>query len=314
MKFIFSLGILCLMLSIGCKTIIDVTKYPKTTIYKDPYFQKSTDFSLSLITTGYSKTPEAFIYRGGNLFKSKKIAYTSVLIEHPKGNFIFDTGLGTNIDVQVRNNLSFFERSIIKYKKLTTVKEALSTNQFISDSIKFIIPSHFHWDHVSALSDFPNSTIWITPSEESHIFSNEAKIPNFIKEQYNSKTIKWKTINFNPIPYEVFTKSLDIFNDGSLILVPLAGHTAGSVGLFVNLKSGKRYFFTGDLTWALKAFQRPSEKHSIPRKQVDHNAELIKETIANIHSLMQQKPNLTIVPAHDFEAQQNIAQFPKREK
>ena len=60
------------MLSIGCNTIIDVTKYPKTIIYKSSSLQKETDFSLSLITTGYSKSLEAFIYRGGNLLKVKR--------------------------------------------------------------------------------------------------------------------------------------------------------------------------------------------------------------------------------------------------
>tara|TARA_B100000809_G_scaffold32497_2_gene28414 strand:+ start:31573 stop:32283 length:711 start_codon:yes stop_codon:yes gene_type:complete len=235
------------------------------------------------------------------------------LIEHPKGNFFFDTGLGTNIDLQISNNLSFFARSVVKYKKLTTVKRELSENGLLSNSIDFIIPSHYHWDHVSALSDFPNTNVWITPSEDNYIFSSEAKAPNFIKEQYNSKTTKWKTIKFNPIPYEVFTESLDIFNDGSLILVPVSGHTEGSVGLFANLKSGKRYFFTGDVTWDVKAFQRPSEKHIIPRKQVDHNTELIENTIDKTHNLMQQNPSLIIVPAHDYQVQQRIAQFPKRE-
>jgi glyoxylase-like metal-dependent hydrolase (beta-lactamase superfamily II) len=313
MKVIFYLGMLCLMFSIGCTTIIDVTKYPKTRIHKNTYLQKGTDFSLSLITTGYSKSLEAFIYRGGSLFKSKKIAYTAVFIEHPKGNLIFDTGLGTAIDLQVRNNLSYFERSIVNYKKLTTVKKALSENGLASDVIKFIIPSHFHWDHVSALSDFQTSAVWVTSAEDDYIFSNEAKTPNFIKTQYNSKTIPWKIIKFNQIPYEVFIESLDIYRDGSLILVPLPGHTVGSVGLFVNLKSGTRYFFTGDLTWSLKALKRPSEKHSIPKKHVDYNAELVEKNIVKIKYLMQQKPNLIIVPAHDFEAQQHIAQFPNRE-
>jgi len=302
------------LLSIGCKTTIDIAEYPKTTIHKNTYLQKKTNLSLSLITTGYSKSPEAFIYRGGNLFKSKKIAYSSVLIEHPKGNFIFDTGLGTNIDLQVRTNLSFFQRVIVKYKKLKTLKKTFSENNFPSDSIKFIIPSHFHWDHVSALSDFPKSKVWLTTNEYKYAFSNKAKTPAFIKEQYSSKNTQWKFIKFKQIPYEIFEKSLDVFDDGSIILVPLPGHTIGSVGMFVNLTSGKRYFFTGDLTWNLKAFQRPSEKHSIPRKQVDHNSELIKKTIVKIHYLIQQKPNLIVVPAHDFEIQNNIAQFPKREK
>ncbi|MFT5877678.1 MAG: hypothetical protein ACI8SA_001542 [Dokdonia sp.] len=35
------------------------------------------------------------------------------------------------------------------------------------------------------------------------------------------------------------------------------------------MKSGKRYFFTGDLTWAAEAFLSPSEKHIITRNKVD---------------------------------------------
>ncbi len=40
------------------------------------------------------------------------------------------------------------------------------------------------------------------------------------------------------------TRSLDLFGDGSLIVVPLAEH--GALGLFVALADGRRYFFKGD--------------------------------------------------------------------
>src|SRR5262249_38058217 len=51
-------------------------------------------------------------------------------------------------------------------------------------------------------------------------------------------------------------------NDGSVALAPLPGHTTGSTGVFVNLRSGKRYLFTGDLTWALEGFKLPAERPS----------------------------------------------------
>ncbi len=50
-----------------------------------------------------------------------------------------------------------------------------------------------------------------------------------------------------------FDESLDLFGDGRLVLVPLPGHTPGSVGLFVTLDSGRRLFFSGDTSWRLEA-------------------------------------------------------------
>jgi glyoxylase-like metal-dependent hydrolase (beta-lactamase superfamily II) len=98
------------------------------------------------------------------------------------------------------------------------------------------------------------------------------------------------------------------------VLVKLPGHTEGSIGMFVNLKSGKRYFFTGDLTWAAEAFIGPSEKHAIPRKKVDGDREKVKETIVLIHHLINMKPEIEIIPAHDYNAQKTIAHFPEIEK
>jgi len=137
--------------------------------------------------------------------------------------------------------------------------------------------------------------------------------PAFIKEQYDADFIKWKFITFEPKAYEIFEESYDVFNDGTVILVQLPGHTKGSLGMFVTLSSGKQYFFTGDLTWAREAFVNPSEKHIIPRNKVDGDTEKVKETIVRIHHLLKKKPELKIIPAHDSNAQKDIAHFPNLE-
>ncbi|WP_237274961.1 MBL fold metallo-hydrolase [Tenacibaculum ovolyticum] len=298
----------------SCKTTIDISKYTVPNFSEKSYsIDQEVSFSLSIIETGFAKTPEAFVFRGGSLFKTRKLSHVSILIQHPKGTFVFDTGLGSEIEGQFHDNFSFVDRQMFKFTKLESLKETLVKNKFSPDSIDFIIPTHLHFDHASGIEDFPKATVWTTREEYDHAISEEANPPAFIKEQYDADFIKWKFMDFDTTTYEVFKESYDVFNDGTVVLVKLPGHTKGSLGMFVNLKSGKRYFFTGDLTWAAEAFIGPSEKHAIPRKKVDGDREKVKESIVMVYHLKKKKPELKIIPAHDFNAQKNIAHFPNIE-
>ncbi|MGL1889715.1 MAG: MBL fold metallo-hydrolase [Reichenbachiella sp.] len=311
---LFALVISILVFTQSCKTTIDITKYPTPTFSNTNYpIDKEVEFSLSIIETGFAKTPEAFVFRGGSLFKVRKLSHVAILIQHPKGTFVFDTGLGSEIKGQFHDHFSFLDRQLFNFTKLNSLKETLISNNFDTASIDFIIPTHLHFDHASGIEDFSKATIWTTKEEYDHAFSPEAIPPAFIKEQYDADFIKWKFMDFSNTDYEIFKESYDVFNDGTVVLVKLPGHTKGSVGMFVNLKSGKRYFFTGDLTWAAEAFIKPAEKHAIPRKKVDGDREKVKESIVMIHHLSKKKPEIKIVPAHDYNAQREIAHFPEIE-
>ncbi len=295
----------------SCNSTINVANYPVPSISDIEYTgQDSIDISISIIETGFAETPEAFVYNGGSLFKMKKISHAVALVQHPSGAFLIDTGLGVEIDEQFANNFSWIDRQLFKYTKLKPVKEILVENNFNPDSIDFILATHLHWDHASGIEDFPNAKVWVSKEEYEHANSVEAKPPAFIKEQYDADFIKWNFLDFNPTPYEVFAESHDIYNDGSVVVVKLYGHSKGSVGIFINLKSGKRYFFTGDLTWAAEAFDGPSEKHFIPRKQADGNREQVKEAIVKVHHLLQFKPEIQVVPSHDANILKGMATFP----
>lgn len=299
------------IISQSCKTIIDVAQYEKPIFSENESLpNKKIRLSLSIIETGYAETPEAFVFRGGRLFKKRKLSHISVLIQHPQGTFVFDTGLGSEIEGQFHDNFSFSDRQMFKFTKLESLKETLIKNNFNIDSVDFIIPTHLHFDHASGIEDFPNAEVWTTKEEYDHAVGEEATPPAFIKEQYDADFIKWKYMDFDSIAYEIFPESFDLFNDGTIVLVKLPGHTKGSIGMFVNLGSGKRYFFTGDLTWAAEAFMNPSEKHSIPRKKVDGDREKVKEMIVKVHHLLKEKPQIKVIPAHDANAQKNIAHFP----
>ena len=91
----------------------------------------------------------------------------------------------------------------------------------------------------------------------------------------------------------------------------MAGHTIGSVGMFVNLGAEGAFFFTGDTTWSVEGFEIPAHKFSLMRGFVDANVIELEQEILRVHELMNQHQNLTIIPAHDHDAYPVGAIYPE---
>lgn len=269
--------------------------------------QSKDSLTLSIVRTGKVKTLEALIYKGGNPFKIRELTHSVALIKHPKGTFAFDTGLGSEIEEQFHTHLNKIDQQLFKFKKTKTLKEQLDSANL---TIDFIVPSHLHFDHASGINDFPGTTVWISRHEHEHAFSDSVSTPAFIKEQYNSQSLEWNIFDFTDVPYKNFAQSLDVFQDGTVILVPLYGHTKGSIGMFVNLPSGKKYFFIGDLTWAKEALAKEKPKFFVAQNKVDLNQDEIAAEMKRVKDLMNKEPDLIIVPAHDYDVQKEIAAFP----
>lgn len=297
----------------SCKSILKVAEHPGIErIQKERNLHKL-PIQFSIIQTGTATTLEAFVYKGGSLFRKKKLSHIAVWVKHPKGDFLFDTGLGDSIEIQSKE-MSFLHRQLFKYNKEKSVKKQLILNGISTDSIKTILVSHLHWDHSSGIKDFPNATVITTEEEYEFAQSEKAHSPAFLKSQYDGKSVRWDFIKFERKPYEFFDESFDYFGDGSVIIVKLPGHTNGSIGMFLTLENGKRIFFTGDVTWSIDGFKRPSAKHTIPSNYVDLDKEELNNTIIKIHLLMADDTSLIVIPAHDLDAQKALAHFPKFQK
>lgn len=93
--------------------------------------------------------------------------------------------------------------------------------------------------------------------------------------------------------------------------MPLSGHTPGSVGLFLTLEDGRRFFFTGDASWRLEGFTGPKEKFWVSRSMVDNDRETTRAQLQKVHDLLQREPGLVVVPAHDAAVQERLGYYPK---
>ncbi len=130
------------------------------------------------------------------------------------------------------------------------------------------------------------------------------------ESQISAVSIQWETLVFQPVPFMGYRQSLDLYQDGKVVLVPMPGHTPGSVGLFVTADSGTVYFFIGDVAWTVAALQQGAPKFWVAGKLVDGNTQQTQSTQEKVRDLMQAEPALVVIPAHDSTVQERLGYFP----
>jgi glyoxylase-like metal-dependent hydrolase (beta-lactamase superfamily II) len=109
------------------------------------------------------------------------------------------------------------------------------------------------------------------------------------------------SLRFTPQPYETFDESADLYSDGTVVVVPLRGHTPGSVGIFVNLAPNRRLFYVGDAVDDERGFQERVGKSLILRDS-DNDPALANEIVGRLSQLHEKLPELAIIPAHGRSA------------
>jgi glyoxylase-like metal-dependent hydrolase (beta-lactamase superfamily II) len=263
---------------------------------------------FSLVKTDQTHAPEGLVWSGGSFFKSATINQVAVLVRHPQGTFLFDTGLGEQIAEQYRQDMPLWARPSFKYAEPVTPARPQLDRAGIA--VPRIILSHTHWDHASGLVDFPEAEVWVTPEERQFDQHEGLGFPGAFPSQIGAPSIRWHVYALEPRPFEGFDRSLDLFGDGSAVLVPLPGHTPGAVGLVLTLASGKQYLFCGDTVWSAQALKEVRPKSWIASLIADHDRAQTLQAVQHLHDLMQQQPGLVVVPAHDAAVQDTLGYFP----
>lgn len=306
---------LCAPALMSCSTRIDISPYPSARVFlSDPRLEQPSELPelrLSLIHCGSNSTLEAFLFRGGSWFRSRPLTFPAVLLQHPKGDLLIDAGLGPDIDHQFDEEMPFLLKPLMAFEAGPDPRSALEQAEIDPNSIRHILLTHLHWDHAGGIESFPEAKVWHPEEglrEAQHLAPEESA---YFREQFDDPNIRWSFHDFPDGPYENFHRSFDFYGDGSIVLVPMAGHTATSLGVFVNLPNGQRYLFSGDTTWSVEGFQRPSHKFWLSRWLVDADVETLEYAIVQVHLLMQRYPELRVIPSHDLHAMDGLPSLPE---
>ncbi|MCL6691973.1 MBL fold metallo-hydrolase [Pseudomonas sp. R3.Fl] len=259
---------------------------------------------FALVRTSGLTTLDALTLADGDWTRKVRVNHTALLIQHHAATLLFDTGLGSQAQAQFAQDMPWWDKPLFRFGEVHPVREQLAGSGIRIDRIYL---SHAHWDHASALVDFPEVPVWAPYAEidYAHIATPPAVFPS----QFSAAT-PWRPYVFSPTPFLAFDESLDLFGDGSLVLVPMPGHTPGSVGLFLTLEDGRRFFFSGDTSWRLEGFSGPRQKFWVSSRLVDRDRGQTLAQLAKVHEMLLAHPEITVVPAHDAQVQDRLGYYP----
>ena len=231
----------------------------------------------------------------------------SVLVKHPAGDLLIDTGSSSHYDREISGY------PFATWLKLKALAGQLKPKVPLPDllrrigedpaKLRWAILSHVHLDHAGGLMDLPHLPVLLTREELQFADDPSVQAMGYVIAAHTQKfpPVAAATLRFEPVPYETFDESADLYKDGSVVIVPLRGHTPGSVGIFVNLSPRRRLFYVGDAVDDERGFEERVGKSLILRDS-DNDMELANQVVGRLSELRERAPELAIIPAHGRSA------------
>jgi glyoxylase-like metal-dependent hydrolase (beta-lactamase superfamily II) len=230
------------------------------------------------------------------------------VIEHANGLVLFDTGqdhASVTDDAYFPGGFTgviYHRLARFHIREADTLAVQLDTLGYSTADVDTAILSHLHQDHIGGVRELTDAKLLVSAAEWQELSRFAPQPRGFLRAHIMIPGLRWCQISFEHTTDPTlapFTESLDVMGDGSLVMLPTPGHTAGSVSLLVRRRRKPPLLLVGDLTYGSQLLERGH----LPG--VGHRSQLAATT-AKVLDLAQRTPGLVILPAHDPTAAQRL--------
>ena len=245
--------------------------------------------------------PTAMIVEGRRHPRRIANSLLSFVVTHPEATFIVDPSVCLDARRRVVAQLPAFLRTAVRPPADTVATiTALRERSEGAPALDFALPTHAHWDHVCGLLDLPDLPVHLHRLEREWALSGPVAPVGGVRESLQNRSIVEYGLDGRPVL--TFTSSHDLFGDGSVVLVDLAGHTPGSVGVLLHTATGW-ILLAGDAAWHTYQIDDIRQKSGYPGALADTDRD---ETFRTLHRLHAIRDRVVIVPSHDHDAAQRL--------
>lgn len=259
--------------------------------------RSSVEVSVRALAQVPRPVPTAFIAEGVRQPRRIANAMTAFVVRHPRATFVIDPGICRDVLPRAIAELPLALRVVVKPPSgVLDLIASMEQAGLAPTDLDFALPTHLHWDHVAGLLDVPDLPIHIHAPERAWAMDGDQPPVGGVRTAVRGRPLT--EFDLDGPPVATFTRSHDLFGDGSVVLVDLAGHTPGSVGVLLNTR-GKRVLLAGDAAWHSLQVEHVRNKAPYPGMLADEDR---RETFRTLHRLHAVRERVRVVPTHDYDA------------
>ncbi len=185
-----------------------------------------------------------------------------VLLRHRQGNVLFDTGCHPSASTPAGAEARWGSLAKVMNPIMGADDNVLAGLACVGlgpDDIDVVVCSHLHPDHCGCNSFFKKATLIVHARELEAARAENAQAQAYVPADWD-----------HPMPIDAVTGERDVFGDGRIVLLPLPGHTPGSMGALVQLEQSGSFLLAADTvslretldgviarnTWSVEALEK----------------------------------------------------------
>ncbi len=223
--------------------------------------------------------------------QSRDLSVGCYLIRHGETLMLWDFGLPASL-----KNAELSREGAMSASMTRTIVEQLGELGIDAADIGYVAVSHFHFDHIGQLADFPKAKLLIGKGDWDVLTSPD----------------KPASVNASPFaawigggaPVEPVSGDKDVFGDGRVVMLNMPGHTPGHHALLVRLSETGTVLLSGDQAH----FQENYDRNGVPTFNTDR-----ADTLASFDRFKGLADNLgaTVIIQHEPRDIAKLPPFPK---
>ena len=182
-----------------------------------------------------------------------------------------------------------------------TVAAQLRAGGIDPADVGLIVMTHLHFDHASALCDFPTATVLVSSPEWRAARGRYPFMHGYVPAQLDRRPT-YRTVDVAGAPAAEngpFERTVDLFGDGSLTLAFTPGHTLGHLSLIARLGE-REALLTADAAYTLATIRHGA------RPWRSEDAQAFERSVQALAAWDREHPEALVIPGHDMDAWEGL--------
>lgn len=236
---------------------------------------------MHILSGGRLRIRKSIYFPDADRTEMLEMPVSSILLRERRGNVLFDTGCHPSVaqDAAARwGGLAKLMEPVMGPDD--NVIAGLAALGLEPSDVDVVVCSHLHPDHCGCNAFFTKATVMVHARELEAARADSAAARGYVAADWD-----------HPMPIEPVTGERDLYGDGRIVLIPLPGHTPGTLAALVALDRAGQILLASD-TVSVRA---TLDTGVVPKNT--WNADALVTSLAEVRRI--EASGATVICGHD---------------